>query len=142
MPYKLIVYVVQMLFFELTDGDPLKISVYLILFLFSSLWVLWPVPCGLISLTDYTAIARDLGVQKSWLLPIPHKDCLQGWILLWWMSTLPSPSCCKNSSRYPALARLGSSVPKMVWTVIVIYPLILSSSCQLQITYSSFGGLI
>ncbi|KAI4988707.1 hypothetical protein ZWY2020_035947 [Hordeum vulgare] len=26
----------------------------------------------------------------------------------------PSPSCCKNSSRYPALARLGSSVPKMV----------------------------
>ncbi|KAE8799094.1 Glucan endo-1,3-beta-glucosidase 7 [Hordeum vulgare] len=25
-----------------------------------------------------------------------------------------SPSCCKNSSRYPALARLGSSVPKMV----------------------------
>ncbi|KAI5004141.1 hypothetical protein ZWY2020_031384 [Hordeum vulgare] len=29
-----------------------------------------------------------------------------------------SPSCCKNSSRYPALARLGSSVPKMVWTVI------------------------
>lgn len=78
---------------------------------------------------DCTGLARFHCAQLLWLPHKPQKqlltkDCLWQWTLPWLMSMPPSQSCCKNLLKSQLLARLGSSIPRMVCAVVATLSLL------------------